>query len=204
VRIDSVEHRRDDVSSNHDDDDGEDADEDAVKVDIATRPHSDSEPLLVVFSNNRHHRRFNSRELHEIIEREREFYETRDLPAAAVAAAAGHSEYDDVEYVYDYDTDYYDNRPDVESDRVVSRVERDTDTVSDAGLSSPSDRATATRRDLTVTDKMSVATRVRVRRAKRRRLRRNICRRKPMYVNFEDIHWNGWIIEPKGYQVWTV
>jgi len=22
-----------------------------------------------------------------------------------------------------------------------------------------------------------------------------------MYVNFEDIHWNGWIIEPKGYQV---
>ena len=36
---------------------------------------------------------------------------------------------------------------------------------------------------------------------RRRRRRRNMCRRRPMYVNFEDINWHTWIIAPKGYQV---
>jgi hypothetical protein len=30
---------------------------------------------------------------------------------------------------------------------------------------------------------------------------RNSCRRRSMYVNFADIHWDNWIIAPKGYQV---
>ena len=30
---------------------------------------------------------------------------------------------------------------------------------------------------------------------------RNSCRRRPMYVDFSDIHWDNWIIAPKGYQV---
>ena len=34
-----------------------------------------------------------------------------------------------------------------------------------------------------------------------RRSRKNMCRRRPLYVNFEDIHWNNWIIAPRGYQV---
>jgi len=204
VQIESVEHRHDDVTSNHDDDDDEAAEEDGVKMDIATQPQSDSEPLLLVFSNDRRHRRFDSRELHELIEREMELYETGDLPAAAVAAA-GVSDYDDDEYVDvdDYDADYYDNRVDVEPEHVVSRAERDTAAVSDA-RPPPSGRTTASRRDLTAIDRTSAATRIRVRRAKfRRRMRRNICRRKPMYVNFQDIHWDGWIIEPRGYQVLT-
>lgn len=202
MRIDSVEHRRDDVTGDDDNDDSEHAAEDDVNVDIATRPHSDSEPLLVVFSNNRHHRRFASRELHEIIEREMELYEAGDLPASAVAAA-GLSDYDDDDYVDDdYDDEYYEKRLDIEADHVVSRVERDTGAVSEAKPSSPSDRSTATTPDLSVTEETSAATKIRVRRAKfRRRLRRNICRRRPMYVNFQDIHWDGWIIEPKGYQV---
>ena len=36
---------------------------------------------------------------------------------------------------------------------------------------------------------------------KRRKRRRNMCRRRPMYVNFEDINWHTWIIAPKGFQV---
>jgi len=199
VRIESVERRHDNGSSSDDDDVNDDSEDPAVNVDIATRPHSDTEPLLVVFSNDRHHRHFDSRELHEMIEREMELYETGDLPAAAVATAAELADYDGDEYV-DYDDDYYDNRVDAEpAERVVSRVERDTGAVSDVRLSG----ATAARRDLAATDETSAAaTRTRVRRAKfRRRLRRSICRRRPMYVNFEDIHWNGWIIEPKGYQV---
>jgi len=203
VRIDSIDQQQDRVSSDDGNDESEDGEEDDVNMDTATRPLTDSEPLLVVFSNNRHHRRFDSLELHEIIEREMELYETGDLPAAAVSAA-GLSDYDDDDEYDDgdYDADYDDNRLDADGDRIISRVERDTDSVFDARFSSPSDRGTATRRDLAATDETSAATRVRVRRAKfRRRLRRNICRRRPMYVNFEDIHWNGWIIEPKGYQV---
>ncbi|ESO06285.1 hypothetical protein HELRODRAFT_137522, partial [Helobdella robusta] len=28
------------------------------------------------------------------------------------------------------------------------------------------------------------------------------CRRKKMYINFEDIHWNEWIVQPRGYQAY--
>ena len=31
--------------------------------------------------------------------------------------------------------------------------------------------------------------------------RSSICRRRPMFVNFEDINWHTWIIAPRGYQV---
>jgi len=197
VRIESLEHRRDDVTSNPDNDDDGEAEYDDVNVDIVTRAHSDSEPLLLIFSNDRHHRRFHTRELHEIIEREIELSKSADLPDAAVAGAAL-SDYDDDQYVDvdDYDVDYYDNELDDEPGRVVSRVERDTAPVSDARP------PTSDRRDLTTAGQKSAAARIRVRRAKfRRRMRRNICRRKPMYVNFQDIHWDGWIIEPRGYQV---
>lgn len=43
--------------------------------------------------------------------------------------------------------------------------------------------------------------RKRVRRSVKRRLRRNSCHRIPMYVNFEDINWDRWILKPFGYQV---
>jgi len=185
-----VENRHDDVTGSHDNDD---TDEEGVKMDIETRAQSDSEPLLLVFSNDRHHRRFDSRELHEIIEREMELYESGDLPVAAVAAMDNDDD-DDYVGMDDYDAEYYDNRLDDDDTAAehVSRVERDTAPVSDA-RQQPSDR---------VGGEASAATKIRVQRAKfRRRMRRNICRRKPMYVNFQDIHWDGWIIEPKGYQV---
>ena len=35
----------------------------------------------------------------------------------------------------------------------------------------------------------------------RKKKRRNVCRRKPMNVNFVDINWHTWIIAPAGYQV---
>ncbi len=38
---------------------------------------------------------------------------------------------------------------------------------------------------------------------KGRRGKKNMCRRRSLYVNFEDIHWNSWIIAPRGYQVTT-
>lgn len=202
VRIDSVEHLHDDVSGSHDNDESEEGDdEDGVNVDIATRPHTDSEPLLLVFSNDRRRRHFDSRDLHEM-----ELYESGDLPVAAVSAGIGVSDYDEAEYV-DVDDDdafYYDDRPpngETERHVVVSRVERDTAPVSDVAAGPP--LHAATRQDLSVTNKTSSsATRPRVKRApKFRRRRRNICRRRPMYVNFQDIHWDGWIIEPRGYQV---
>jgi len=106
---------------------------------------------------------------------------------------------------YDYDDDYdaddylldLDSEEGRDGDEVAAaeqavsrRTERDTTAVSRDERPPP-----ARPRD-------DQTTRSRVRRARfRRRMRRNICRRKPMFVNFEDIHWNGWIIEPKGYQV---
>lgn len=194
MRIESVVHRHDDVTSSHDDDERATEDDD-VQMDIATRANDDSEPLLLVFSNDRHHRHFESRELHEIIERQMDLYKAGDLPAAALATHVGATDYGD-----DYDdyNDYsdFDEELGDEAERVVSRAERDTAAVS-AARPRASDRATATRRDLTAR-----ATRSRVRRARlRRRMRNSICRRKPMYVNFEDIHWNAFIIQPKGYQV---
>ena len=43
----------------------------------------------------------------------------------------------------------------------------------------------------------------RFRRSLKRRIknRKNVCRRRPMYVDFEDINWNEWILAPSGYQV---
>ena len=47
------------------------------------------------------------------------------------------------------------------------------------------------------------STRGRLNRQKRSRgfRRSSTCRRRPMYVNFEDIDWHTWIIAPRGYQV---
>lgn len=50
--------------------------------------------------------------------------------------------------------------------------------------------------------KENLSTVTRKHRQKRsRRSRRNICRRRPSYVNFEDINWHTWIIAPLGYEV---
>ncbi|KAK3089186.1 hypothetical protein FSP39_001575 [Pinctada imbricata] len=39
-------------------------------------------------------------------------------------------------------------------------------------------------------------------RFKRRGRRHAVCRRKPMYVSFEEINWDSWIIAPRGYQAY--
>lgn len=47
----------------------------------------------------------------------------------------------------------------------------------------------------------SAAARDGKRRRKNTQRGRNSCRRRPMYVDFADIHWDNWIIAPAGYQV---
>ena len=40
------------------------------------------------------------------------------------------------------------------------------------------------------------------RRGAKRRRHKNICRRKPMFVNFSDFGWTNWIIAPRGYNAY--
>jgi hypothetical protein len=219
-------------------------------VDIDTRPHNDNEPLLLIFSNDRRRRKFESRELHEMIEHEMDAVEDQaeldddDADAEADYEEDETDENDDVEP----GDDAADQRPSPSDDHLaaVSRIERDTEWVltqrnapSSRGQSADEDyssadaddeewtkrkhrtlardvdlingtgiHAAAASRDQMGTEAEDASpsvehqrARKRVRRARKRRTRRNICRRKPMYVNFEDIHWDQWIIEPKGYQV---
>lgn len=37
--------------------------------------------------------------------------------------------------------------------------------------------------------------------AKRIRRLRNVCRRKPLYIDFAEIHYDTWIVQPSGYEV---
>lgn len=36
----------------------------------------------------------------------------------------------------------------------------------------------------------------------RRRKRKNYCRRKPLYVDFEKLDWGSWVIAPRGYNAY--
>lgn len=36
---------------------------------------------------------------------------------------------------------------------------------------------------------------------KRLKKSRNACKRKPLYVNFSDINYDSWIVQPRGYEV---
>jgi len=131
---------------------------------------------------------------------------------------------DDVDLESEYDDEELDDNVDVEQfddidlvdhqleDHVThTRVERDTEwLLSHHGVTSSKDvdygnGSTTGDHIVALADGASSGARKRVRRAKKRlqerRTRRNICRRKKMYVNFQDIHWDSWIIKPKGYEV---
>jgi len=47
-------------------------------------------------------------------------------------------------------------------------------------------------------DRAPAATELQARRGKRQR---NTCRRRPLYVDFSEIHYDTWIVAPNGYEV---
>jgi hypothetical protein len=47
-------------------------------------------------------------------------------------------------------------------------------------------------------DRAPVGTGIQARRTKRQR---NTCRRRPLYVDFSEIHYDAWIVAPDGYEV---
>lgn len=70
----------------------------------------------------------------------------------------------------------------------LSRTERDTLPKRQSGeLFSPAD--------------VSVKPELPLHRVRRDKRKRNSCRRKKMYVDFQDINWDQWIIAPQGYMV---
>jgi Transforming growth factor beta like domain len=206
-------------------------DDEQPLVDINTKPHNDNEPLLLIFSNDRRRRKFESRELHEMIEHEMDGVE--DPAEFDEDDADAEADYEEDESEESVDGDQYedvaDQRLPPSDDHValISRIERDTERVL-LQINDSSSRKTSGNTDyLNGTDVSTAAAREqaagvdhampmehhhhhhqqqqqarkRVKRARKRRSRKNICRRKPMYVSFEDIHWDEWIIQPKGYQV---
>lgn len=158
-----------------------DSPEDMGQMDIDTRPHRKNEPLLLVFSNDKKKDKSHSRELHELLAQEMKYLDGDDIDP------------DNNENTY---TDFYDNgglrhKREVRSPGNQSRLNHLENMYRQVLLQE------------TTGKDASNNTRVEreVRRKQRKRRKRNICRRMPMYVDFRDINWHRWIIAPKGYEV---
>ena len=80
---------------------------------------------------------------------------------------------------------------------------KDTNTNGDRSLSR-TERATVLKRqsrERFLPAGLSVKPEVPLSRVRRDKRKRNSCRRKKMYVDFQDINWDQWIIAPQGYMV---
>lgn len=187
-------------------------------LDISTRPNRAKGPLLVVFSNDKR-RRNENRELHEIIAHEMEFYD--DTYEDDISDINYYDEYDDENVsenkVYKRDV----TRQQRQVDQSVETAEQSSDTTTARKLNKNKNKSTVSVNRTQYTKQLYeqlvsaqndgdtngpsehelAKIYLRTKRSKPRKKKRNICRRKPMYVNFEDVNWQGWIIAPKGYQV---
>ena len=175
-------------------------------MDIDTRPRNEHAPLLVVFSNDNKKRKGHDREVYELLNHE-------------TVAGVG-EELEDHEDQFDTQDSY---------DEYLSRRKRsvtpDKDNAKETGgvysrgplspegntMSRLENRAERLQRnqmyvgrhlpDSVMELQNPLYDPTKPRRTKRRKRRRNICRRKGLYIKFEDINWHNWIIAPKGYQV---
>ena len=194
-------------------------------LDFDTTTANQKEPLLVVFSNDNNEVVAKDRDLTELISHEGDVLDKDN--GDNNDDDGDYADGDD--YYYDDDDEMYgDEGDDVTSDEVkvykrdLTRQQletsnnvtssRDDDALdlkqnfktrlNEDAPSKKSPRKHQSNRD--APSDREDDTRWRGKRAKarkRRKRRRNMCRRRPMYVNFEDINWHTWIIAPKGFQV---
>lgn len=156
--------------------------------DVFTGDDDEDGTLLVVFSNDRKRRKTEQREIHEL--------ETRELEAAPadmlMTSSAG-------------DYEFYDDDDETPEQGGQEEVEG-----GGGGMGSSIDGGSLVSDDVDLEPEVTSQRRRRRRRrraagpqkrGKRHRKGKNACRRRPMYINFADIHWDNWIIAPKGYQV---
>ena len=172
-------------------------------LDIDTRPHLENEPLLVVFSNDKNKDKSHTRELHELLVHDQQYLDEvidddDDDDGGGVGGGGGDDD-DDGSFNHDYNSvDAYD-----------LRLKRSVDSGNDITSSNRSSRNMLEKLyhrvmiAQTKHQQNSSISRIRrePRRKQRKKRKRNICRRKRMYVDFQDINWHRWIIAPKGYEV---
>ena len=179
--------------------------------------HAQYEPILVVFSNDRKRRKMDTRELHEIQTHESEMLP--DVNAGPEEETIDYAddtvEYEEAEYaelssslgseIKEIKNAGSDVVPDL-----VNHLKNLTDysrtmKLHKRSLGGADDEKINERENLS--DVISGRSSTSSSRAKRnagrrpRKSKRNSCRRKPMYINFAEIHWDKWIIAPNGYQV---
>lgn len=169
------------------------------------------EPILVVFSNDRKRRKIELRELHEIQSLENGMGDEDDgseYPSSPSSSSALYSSSTSsvLSGGEEEEEDYEE-----EEDRDRARLNA---TVADGGgavegdngkrypqlmesLSKSTDQASTP----SAWKKPEPRVKRSLNRNRRRRAKRNSCRRKPMWVDFGDVLWDRWIIEPRGYQV---
>ena len=203
-----------------------DGEHDNVDVDFDTRQHIENEPILVVFSNDKKKRKAETRELHEMITHELEQY---GLLEEDPSENEIDEDYDDYDYEYDlmghdfapkFAHDYDIRKRDTgsversgskhlskRSTRMLSRSklmnnhnQTQLENLYKSILRIRQDDLADNKGGLSFDELLHREKRSKSKK-KRRRGRRRFCRRKPMYVNFQDINWHTWIIAPRGYQV---
>lgn len=168
------------------------------------------EPILVVFSNDRKRRKIELRELHEIQSLENGMGDEDDgseYPSSPSSSSALYSS--STSSVLSGEEEEEDYEEEEDRDRTRLNV-----TVAGGGGASDVDNgkrypqlmeslSKSTDRASTPSAWKKPEPRVKrsLNRNRRRRAKRNSCRRKPMWVDFGDVLWDRWIIEPRGYQV---
>lgn len=179
-----------------------------VRVDTVHRSNDDDEPdaagsdvsadddktILVVFSNDRKRRRVASRELREIQTHENEAREKEERRRRRMRRRRNRRHY------------YPPSSRSSPTPRPSSpKEEEEEESTSDAASTGLRTRPAASFEGRMTTNRTAVdreGLKNRSRSRGRRRGRRNSCRRKPMYVDFLDVKWENWVIQPSGYQAY--
>lgn len=184
------------------------------------------DPILVVFSNDRKRRKIELRELHEIQvhehrtpmtdleadnENNADYYFDDDyeedyegiVPAADDNREVVPDDNDDEKQTTKADENrlYSTNLTKNDKPESIDHENMHTKMILESFVNSAENKKNTTTGSH-VNKKLSRVKRNPGGRNKKRRAKRNSCRRKAMYVNFSDIQWEKWIIEPRGYQAY--
>ncbi|XP_069995178.1 bone morphogenetic protein 10 isoform X2 [Penaeus vannamei] len=153
---------------------------DGGDLDVATMPHTDIEPLLLVYSSVRH-RRQSKEELDQMISHEYDNSVTkrqrRALPPDAHSRTKRQS-------------------------GVESRLRRERRNTAAEEQEEESNQIWEGEQDYTGLPSHAHNSLAEGRRKGKRRRAKNACKRKPLKVDFEDIGWHKWIIAPPAYEAY--
>ena len=163
-----------------------------VDLDINTVSTHNNEPLLIIYSNERKKRKLMAKEIHEMITHEMNAAGTEETESATSSSESTNKKHKNKtdKDVLSHAHHHFIARNKTMMDRMTEKRK----------LLNSLSWNTALRHSFS---NSNTSRTMRTGRYKRRakRYRRNICRRKSMYVNFKDILWDSWIIAPQGYEV---